>query len=472
MLIRHSIANLIFLAIIASHVNAGAAKGNVLLIIADDYGVDISSLYSYPDPNSPEVLLPNLDVPPTPSLETLAADGIVFENAWSNPTCSPTRANIFTGRYSFRTGVGAPVGPFSPPEAQLQSSEIALAEAIDTAPQLGYATAKIGKWHMSAGSSDPNIIGGWDHYSGSLFGFSSLGFPDTYTNWKKTVDGVDIENYSIYATTDHVNDAINWIQQQYSTDAPWVLALTLTAPHDPFHLPPLELHDYDYLPNTAEDIQQNPRPYYEAMIQAMDTEIGRLLNYIDLEETTVIFVGDNGTPIQLPPPFDSPGKGSILERGVHVPFIVSGKAVTRFNQGSRTNHLVSVTDIYASVLELIGVDINEAIPEYQIIDSVSFTPYLSSQFPELPKRPWVYTEQFVPEGATFPINFGTFGLGRAIRNQRFKLIILEDGQEFFFNLKRDPYETQNLLDFTLDTIPQINYNFLKKTVTQLINSEL
>ena len=73
-----------------------AAQDNVLLVIADDLGTDWLGLYGQsPDP------------PSTPNLDALAAGGIVFTNAWANPLCSPTRAALFTGRYGFRTGVGA-----------------------------------------------------------------------------------------------------------------------------------------------------------------------------------------------------------------------------------------------------------------------------------------------------------------------------------------------------------------------------
>src|SRR6185436_8209733 len=77
--------------------SAGAASKNILLIIADDYGVDSSSLYNT---NSSALL------PPTPNLVSLAQNGVLFRNAYANPVCSPTRACLITGRHGFRTGVG------------------------------------------------------------------------------------------------------------------------------------------------------------------------------------------------------------------------------------------------------------------------------------------------------------------------------------------------------------------------------
>ena len=69
------------------------AKGNVLLIIADDWGVDSHGLYGIGSSTAP-----------TPTIDSLATNGVRFLRAWSNPVCSPTRATLLTGRYSFRTG--------------------------------------------------------------------------------------------------------------------------------------------------------------------------------------------------------------------------------------------------------------------------------------------------------------------------------------------------------------------------------
>ena len=76
------------------------APDNVLLLIADDLGVDRIGAYAeHPDPGL------------TPNIDRLAERGVLFRNCWSNPYCSATRATIWTGRYCFRTGVGWYVNP-------------------------------------------------------------------------------------------------------------------------------------------------------------------------------------------------------------------------------------------------------------------------------------------------------------------------------------------------------------------------
>src|SRR5207249_6929827 len=91
-------ARIILLFALAVAATANAAQRNILLIIADDYGADSSSLYNSTNNGA--------SLPPTPNINALARTGVVFGNAYANPVCSPTRACLITGRYSFRTGLG------------------------------------------------------------------------------------------------------------------------------------------------------------------------------------------------------------------------------------------------------------------------------------------------------------------------------------------------------------------------------
>ena len=104
-------------------------RPNVLLIVADDLGVDrIGAYQEHPQPAH------------TPIVDELAADGLLFRNAWSNPTCSPTRATLLTGRYSFRTGVGRAI-TYAGGTFELPVTEQSLARSLAPA----YATAAAGK---------------------------------------------------------------------------------------------------------------------------------------------------------------------------------------------------------------------------------------------------------------------------------------------------------------------------------------
>jgi len=386
-----------------------ATKQNILLIIADDYGVDSSSLYN--TTNSGATL------PPTPNIASLVTNGVVFRNAYSNPVCSPTRACILTGQHGFRTGVGDIIdsGP------SLTSSSFTLPKAFTNAA-LGYAFSQFGKWHLASGPGSPRTVGGWTNFAGSIQGGVA-----SYTNWNKTVNGVSTQNYTNYATTDLVNDAANWITAR-GTNA-WFVWAAFNAPHTPFHNPPANL-----CPSYPANTLTNSRRQYEAMVEAMDTEIGRLLSVVDRANTHIIFIGDNGTPTQvLQPPFPSGrGKDTLYEGGIHVPLIISGPAVVSPNRTNDTP--VNAVDLFATILEMAGGSVASAVPTNVVIDSKSLMGQLTATNPVFRLA---YAEEF---GTNVPAS----AEGRALRDDRYKLIRFNDGRDEFYDLQTDPTELTNL----------------------------
>src|SRR6185503_3037006 len=182
----------------------------------------------------------------------------------------------------------------------LSASEFTLPEAFAANAALGYQVAQFGKWHLNNLPASPNNIGGWPHFAGSLVGALA-----NYTNWTKNVNGTSTPNYTAYATSDVVDDAIAWIQTQGSR--PWFAWVAFNAPHAPLHKPPNALcPHYTTLSGTQMDINRNPRSYFEAMVEAMDTEIGRLLAAVNRTNTHIIFIGDNGTANQvIQPPYST-----------------------------------------------------------------------------------------------------------------------------------------------------------------------
>ena len=102
---------------------------NILLIIADDMGVDLLGAYGeHPDNDF------------TPVLDSLAARGLLFPHVWANPACSPTRATILTGRYSYRTGIGQGVEYYTTP-VELGTDEQTLPHGPCDAHQAGVLQA-------------------------------------------------------------------------------------------------------------------------------------------------------------------------------------------------------------------------------------------------------------------------------------------------------------------------------------------
>jgi len=433
--------------------NNYAQQRNVVLIIADDLGRDYCDMY--PDHGPSVVNLTNV--------RRLLTRGVVFNNAWSNPLCSPTRAGILTGRYSFRTGVGDVVDGAN---TKLSLTENIIPKMLNLYSPNGISKACIGKWHVttagSIGIDYPRSMG-FDHYEGNLSG--ALGQPGQlvtgFNNWTKITNGVS-SNCTNYATTENVNNAISYINGQSATK-PFYLHLAFNAPHTPYHLPPANLITNTTLSGTQADITANPVPYFQAMVEAMDKEIGRFFDYLitsgKWDTTDIIFIGDNGgDPLVAQ---TSPSKGSLYQAGVTVPFIISGPDIVNPNRTS--NALVNTADLFATILELFGdTSWRTRIPTTTVVDSKSLMPILLNQATTV--RPWAFTEIF----KLAP----TSGDGKTIRNEDYKLIKFDNGTEKFFNLTNSPLETnnRNLLNGTLTlTSTQITiYNYLCSEMTNLV----
>ncbi|MHC4846603.1 MAG: sulfatase-like hydrolase/transferase, partial [Planctomycetota bacterium] len=421
---------------------AATAQQNVLLIIADDCGVDLIGAYGE-HPGAAN----------TPVLDQLAADGMLFRNAWANPSCSPTRAMLLTRRYAFRTGIGLAINWFLD-TFELHPDEVTIADVLSPT----HDTIAVGKWHISirtASDGDhPNLLGFDDFYGNkSIFpGFIS----DDYYDFEKVINGVTTQS-TVYSTTDTVNDALTLLG---TSTNPWFMWMAFNAPHAPFHKPPANLHTYNLPPNVADDIPMHGR----AMLEAMDTEIGRLFASMDpaeLADTLIIFAGDNGTdkPIVLPPWDKNKAKNTIWEGGLNVPLIVKGPGVAA---GTECGALVNLTDIAATVAEVKGVAMPTAT------DSVSMVPYFSD--PGLPSiRPWVYSEFFRDNG------YGPYSeWTRAVRDDRFKLIWEYDNSIgpttlHLYDLDTDPFELVNLLDTPpLAPLAQASYDALTTAMSNVM----
>jgi arylsulfatase B len=409
----------------AWHFHASAAPKNILLIIADDYGVDSSALYNSTANGA--------TLPPTPNIQSLVANGVVFRNAYANPVCSPTRACILTGQHGFRTGIGDIVDN----GVSLTTAAFTLSEAL-TAAATGHAMAQFGKWHLASGPNSPRLIGGWTNFAGNLVG--AIG---NYSNWNKTVNGISTAGNTNYATTDLVNDAVSWINARGTNS--WFVWAAFNAPHAPYHSPPPSL-----CPSYPSNTLTNNRRRFEAMTEAMDTEIGRLLAAVDRANTHVIFIGDNGTPgsVIAPPYSASRGKDTLYEGGIHVPLILSGPDVVSPNRTNDTP--VNAVDLFATILELAGTSPAAAVPSNVKIDSQSLAPLLTGTNTVLRRA---YSEVF---GASVAANVG----GRALRDSRYKLIRFNNGMDEFYDLQADPYEVTNLLA-TMTTEQRAYYNRLQ-----------
>ncbi|MBT8078127.1 MAG: sulfatase-like hydrolase/transferase [Gammaproteobacteria bacterium] len=396
----------------------GGSGPNILLIVSDDMGADTSELF-------PE-LAGNNGQAPTPRLSQLAAEGIVFDNAWASPQCSPTRATIASGLYGHNTGV-LTAGD------NLGGTTTSIWEYLASDSPDNYAMAVFGKWHIGDSIGHVTNDTGVPTYMGFLDGFI-----DDFYNWSyidETGATTQTATYSTTAITDFAIDFITDHENSANADDPWFVYVPYAAPHgtsanDGFQVPPAGLFTVDVGGRPAGDptIYNGEISVYQAMIEAMDTEIGRMLDEIELlgelDDTIVIFLGDNGTPapIQDANVGNRGTKSTVFEGGVHVPMIISGAGVTRID--AREEHVVTSTDIYATIAELAGIAVSE------INNSFSLVP--------------LFTDGNTTSGRQFSFS-EICGGAYAIRDDRYKVMFDDDTGGFqMYDLQTDPEEQNNL----------------------------
>lgn len=430
------------------------AAPNFVLVVLDDVGVDKLAAYG----EGPRGVPP----PCTPHLDALAARGVLFRNAWTNAICSPTRAQILTGRHSFRTGIGQGIPPSGSELGLRVDLELTLPRAL-----LGYDTAAIGKWHLMSprdGGVDHPLQAGFGQFSGSLFnlreemasdpdcgGIAPLG----YHNWVKYADrgaGLEASCERSYAISDNVDEALAFARR---LRPPWLLYVAMHGAHDPFDDPPAHLAAPAGDCGGASSTDALERAE-DRVVTALDRELGRL--FADLRalgpEPYVFVIGDNGTPGsashgQPGSCFDPErGKGTPYESGVRVPLLVTGPRVVP----GECTALVSSTDLFATLTELAGTGVGAE-------DSVSLVPYLRGA--RVPLRTTVYSELFVPNqpSALQGLPFRPRAHLRTIKNERYKLMRLTNAGGFrmerLFDLRRDPCEQLDLCPGKRECAPSL-----------------
>lgn len=425
----------------------GAARPNVLLILADDLGwTDLgcygSTFYE------------------TPNIDKLAAAGTRFSQAYaSSPVCSPSRASLMTGKYPARVGItnwigGQAVGRLNdvPYFHGLPENEYSLARALHDS---GYQTWHVGKWHLGDKRSSPQA-----HGFDINIGGGAVGSPSTYFspyNLPALSDGPDGE----YLTERLTDEAIRLIRSR-DDQRPFFLNLWHYAVHTPCEAPPDLVEKYEDkarrlgLDTEAIDVGEpmpawhltgiNIRrrtvqsdPVYAAMIETLDDSVGALLAALDdtsqLDNTVIIFASDNGglSTAEGSPTCNLPlaeGKGWMDDGGIRVPLIIAGPGVT----AGRTDDLpTSTPDLYPTVCETAAATPGNT----GSVDGVSLWPTLHGVTREHPPLYWHYPH-YSNQGGTPTA---------AVRDGHWKLIrYFEDGHQELFNLVDDVSESRDLIN--------------------------
>jgi arylsulfatase A-like enzyme len=407
----------------------------------------------------------------TPHIDRLAERSIRFTSAYAAcPVCSPTRASIMTGKYPARTGVtdwipgrqsylaGLPCDKMLslPFELEIKLDEFTIAEAMQEA---GYQTFFAGKWHLGEDSAYWPEHQGFDiNKGGWSAGSPKGGYFSPYEN-PRLPDGPEGENL-----TDRLTDESIRFLEDHGTE-PFFLYLSFYKVHNPQQGKPelvekyrekierldldpaaMETTDREWIryapPNGryVERIQQG-HPVYAAMIETLDTNVGRLLQKVDDlgldDHTIIIFMSDNGglSTAEGSPTSNLPlrgGKGWMYEGGIREPMMISWPGSG--SEGTVSDVPVISTDFYPTILEITGLELK---PE-QHMDGVSLAPLISGKG-EPAERPlfWHYPHYSNQGGKP----------GAAVRLGDYKLIeFFDPGLVELYNLADDIGETRNLAE--------------------------
>ena len=397
----------------------------------------------------------------TPYLDGLASRGIIFTQAYSaGPNCAPSRACIMTGQYTPRHGVctvnSSERGESrlrrlipTPNTTTLAAEAFSLAEALD---QAGYACAAFGKWHLGPVPASGPLSQGFDlNVAGCHVGHPPAGYFAPYR-----LPGVEEAPEGEYLTDRLTDEALAFIETH--RDRPFFVYLSHYAVHTPLQAPSPLIEKYRRNPGN----QDQSHPVYAAMIENMDTNIGRLLDKLNewglTHDTLVIFSSDNGgvRRITSQAPLRG-GKGMLYEGGIRVPQLVCWPG--EIPAGTVCDVPVSGIDFFPSLLELVGLP----TPEGVVLDGISLAPLFFGRDLENSRSLHWHFPAYLEgeaEGARDPY-FRTRPAA-AVRRGDWKLIeYFEDGALELYNLAVDFGEQSNLAPTNPDKTSEL-YAIMKE----------
>jgi arylsulfatase A len=358
------------------------ARPNIILIVADDMGY--GDLGSYGGPA-------------TPSLDALAASGKRFTDFHASPYCTPTRADIQTGRYHQRMGLNYAL-PWNSGNIGIPRAEVTIGEQLRAH---GYNTALIGKWHLGRQDQFHPNINGYRFFFGMRGGqsdyFTHLNAGGQIDWWRNGTLLPMVE----YSTTAFSREAIAFLGR---TPKPFFLAVTYQAVHVPWQGP------------GDNDGRHHP-DHYRQVLTAMDTSIGSILAHAPAD-TYVFFLSDNGgAPGSRNVPLRG-NKGSVYEGGQRVAAIAKGPGIAP----SVSTATLAAIDLYPTILALTGTP----APVVKL-DGKNFSPVLFGTG-GIPSRKLFWTQA--------PSSW-------AVRDRKWKLDVV-GGTTALYDLSVDIGETRNV----------------------------
>ena len=328
-----------------------ANSPNIILVVADDLGYNDVGFHGS------EIFTPNLD--------KLANTGVMLENYYVSPSCSPSRSQLLTGRYGIHTGLVRNIQPMEP--SCLRLDEVTLAEKLKARD---YKTHLVGKWHLGHYKQEcAPTQRGFDSFYGILLGSGDHfryykrkrirgKIHHGYDFWHNNSVSYDEGHLRKYSTTMYGEKALEIISQ-HNPKYPLFMYLSFQAPHAPLQV------TRDWLKQNG-GIRDLTRRYLAGMVTALDSAVGKLVNKLQSrnmwENSVLVFTTDNGGQM-LSGGSNWPlrgGKGSFWEGGVRGVGFVNSPLIKR--PGRRSRKLIHISDWFPTFVHLSGGDLNGSKP--------------------------------------------------------------------------------------------------------------
>ncbi|MCM8531977.1 MAG: sulfatase [Lentisphaeraceae bacterium] len=432
-------------------------KPNFLFILVDDLGWADLACYGS-------------KLHETPNLDKFSKSSVRFTQGYAGGSvCSPTRASILTGRSPARLNitdwipgkqVKNPLLKVPKILNELPHSEVTFAETLK---ESGYSTYYCGKWHLGHESHYPESQGFDVNIAGIHRGSPPGGYYSPYKNPK-------LKNGPIgeYLPDRLTNESIDILEKEAKSDSPFLLYLSYYTVHTPIQASKRHLEKYQSKVSGLKDISI-PEHYgvsrgsqnnaaYASMVEAMDENIGRLLQKLeDLKldkNTVIIFTSDNGGLSTKPTPGPTSnlplkaGKGWCYEGGIRVPLIIRAPGVSK--AGSTTKATAISMDFYPTILELAGIPQRKDLHK----DGTSLVSVLKNPKEDLSRESLVWH---------YPHYHGSMWRpGAAIRSGKWKMIeFFETGKKELYNLENDLEEQHDLAKKMPEMIQELTKKMAK-----------
>ena len=374
-------------------------KPNIVLILADDQGWGDLGISG------------NTNLA-TPNIDAIANNGVTFDHFYVSPVCSPTRAELLTGRYFPRVGVYST----SSGGERLNLDETTLAEVFK---QAGYATAAYGKWHNGMQPPYHPNARGFDDFYGFCSGHWGNYFSPMLEHNGEIVKGDG------FIIDDLTNKGLDFMDR--NKERPFFLYLPYNTPHSPMQVPDeywnrFKDRELALKYHGEEEENENFTRAALAMVENIDYNVGRVIDRLrdlELEENTlVIYLSDNGPNGWRWNAGMRGRKGSTDEGGVRSPLVMQWK--NQLPKGKHISEIASSIDILPTLSDLAQIEVNTLKP----LDGKSLKPLLMDNSPSWDAR----------------VVYNHWNGSTSIRTQKYRL----DSKDRLYDMEMDGGQTTDL----------------------------